>query len=249
MASVRIQHGLFVLLGMLWLRSALSKPDGVELDLVPKYLASCGENLTLECKVKANEELEIKRFYWMEKKDICEWMKDTNETGMECESEVSQGSVKIYNFSLTIFDIQPKHKGTYHCKLQYKGGAENGKTVLRVQKCVGSATTDGASCTFNNVFPKPTVEWIRGTENLTHLATTDVTENAEGYFTVVSTIKVVKDPSNTAALNCSLLMPIENEMNETIVQAVRSLSVNGSYMLIAHWFGVLLAIALGILMF
>lgn len=187
----------------------------------------------------------------MENKDICDWKKDANETDFKCE--FSSGSGSFYNFSLTIFDVQPKHKGTYHCKLHTTGGMKNNKTILRVQQCVGKAvsntTTDGASCTFRDVFPEPTVEWSRGTENLTHLATTTVTTNAEGYFTLVSTIKVVKDPSNTAALNCSLLMPLENEMNQTIVQSVRSLKVNGSYMLIAHWFGVILAVALGMLMF
>lgn len=252
---MRIQHGLFGLLGMLWLLSALSVLADLEMDLVPKYLATCGENLTLTCKVESDELMDMKRFYWMEKKDICDWEESINATDMECNSTFAQRSASsfFYNFSLTIFNVQPKHKGTYHCKLRAKEGVKNKKTILRVQKCVGNAssvaTTDVATCTFNGVFPRGSVEWSRGTENLTHLATTQMTENDEEYFTVVSTITVAKDPSNTASLNCSLVMAIENEMNETVVQAVRTLQVSGSYMLMAHWFGVILAIALGMLIF
>lgn len=218
------------------------------MDMVHKYLASCGENLTLECKVEASGPLDIKRFYWMEKKDICDWNEPTNETDLECRSAI--GAMNVYNFSLTIFDVQPKHKGTYHCKLRSKEGVENGKTVLRVQKCVGDSdngmTTSGATCTFKDVFPESTVAWTRGSENLTDQATTTVTENAEGFFTLVSTIKVA---TSTSDLKCSLMMPVENEANVTMVQAVKSLKVNGGYMLIAHWAGVMLAMVLGMLMF
>lgn len=249
MASIRIQHGLFGLLGMLWLLSALSITGGLEMVTKFKYLATCGENLTLECKVESNDDLDIKRFYWMEKKDICDWGEKVNDTEFECESISNKSTLWVYNFSLTILNVQPKHKGTYHCKLRAKEGVKNDKTILRVQKCVGNSesgvTSEEAKCTFEDVFPEPRVEWTLGTENLTHLAKTTMTENTKGLLTVVSTIKL--QTSNTNNYNCSLVMPIENENNETVVQAVRSLNFSGGYMVIPHWFGVVLAMVLGML--
>lgn len=236
---------------MLWLLSALSITGGLEMYTIPKYLATCGENLTLKCDVVAEEDLDIKRFYWMEKKDICDWEEKINETDFECESVTNKTTPRIYNFSLTIYNVQPKHKGTYHCKLRAKEGVRNDKTILRVQKCVGNSTASKANgeatCTFKDVFPRPSVVWNRGLENLTHLAKTEVTENAEGLFTAVSTIKL-EGPSTPDRYNCSLEMPVENMNNVTVVQAVQSLSFSGGYMVIAHWFGIMLAMVLLMLM-
>lgn len=213
---------------------------------IPKYLATCGENLTLKCDIVAEDELDIKKFHWM---DICNWQEETNQTDLECNSTSYKASQMIYNFSLTILNVQPKHKRTYHCKIHSNEGVKNDKTILRVQKCVGDSssgkTSDEATCTFKDVFPEPSVEWRRDLENLTHLAKTTLTSNAEGLFTVVSTIELQQGSSKN--YSCSLVMPVENEMSQTVFEAVKSLPISGGYMIAAHWLGVMLAIVLSLL--
>ncbi|KAJ0058397.1 hypothetical protein NL108_013883 [Boleophthalmus pectinirostris] len=252
MASVRIQCGLF---GILCLLSTLSKADAMEMYTVPKVLAQCGWNLTLNCDITAKGALDIKRFLWMEKKEICEYtQKIQNGTDFECRRlSYTYPAGKIYNYSLTIFNIQPKHKGTYHCKLGSKEGTMNGKTILRVQNCAGNSSTSVSttvgSCTFKDVYPEPIIFWNQGYDNLTHLAETTVTLNeTTGLYTAVSTLKLKKDPSIPYHYNCSLFLNLDNEKNETKVEWVRSLSFSDGHKVIGQWFGVMLAMVFGMIL-
>lgn len=211
---------------------------------IPKYLATCGERVTLMCNIEAQDKLNIQKLEWMH---ICKWQEEANRTDLECNSTSEK---VMYNFSLTILNVQPKHNGTYHCKLHSNEGMKNGKTILRVQKCVGDSssgkTSDEATCTFKDVFPEPSrVEWSRDLENLTHLAKTSLTNNTEGFFTAVSTVKLQQGSSNN--YSCSLVMPVENEMSQIMVEAVKSLPISVGYMIAAHWLGVMLAIVLSLL--
>uniref|UniRef100_A0AAV2KL25 Ig-like domain-containing protein n=1 Tax=Knipowitschia caucasica TaxID=637954 RepID=A0AAV2KL25_KNICA len=190
MACMRFQH--FGLLGILWL-PVFCIVGGLEMYTVDKVLATCGDNVTLPCNITTEVALDIKEFKWMEKNDICHWGVEKNLTSMQCANVTSQNS---YDFPLTIFNIQPEHKGTYHCKLRSKEGTKNGQTIVRVQKCVGDALVNVSSaegtCLFEGVYPKPTVVlWKQGhDESVQHWSKTDVKENADGFFTAVSTIKL-----------------------------------------------------------
>ncbi|XP_072298624.1 uncharacterized protein [Eucyclogobius newberryi] len=247
MASMTFQ--LFGLLGIMCLLSTLSIAGGLEMYTIPKILATCGENVTLKCDITTDSALDIKEFNWKEKKDICDWGVEKNRTDMACANMTSKNS---YNYTLSIFNIQPKHKGTYHCKLRSKEGVKNGQTIVRVQKCVGqtsvSVSSTEGTCVFENIFPKPVkVMWKQGYESILDLST-NVTENTDGLFTAVSTVRLRKDPLHKDPYNCSLLVPTENEMNQTTVEVVRFLTFAGGENLIAHWFGVMLALVLGMFM-
>lgn len=238
------------MIGILWLLSTLSITGSLEVHTVAKYLATCGENLTLSCDVVADNALEIKRFYWMEKQDICDFGEDTDRTDFRCNGTSSKATPMIYKFSLSISDVQPRHEGTYHCKLRAKEGVKNNKTVLRVQKCVGDSTSgktaEEATCTFKDVYPASSVQWSRGGENLTHLATTEVKKNAEGKFTVISSVKLQTEPSDSDDYDCSLVMPVENERNQTVAQTLKSLKNSGGRMATAQ--RLILAIVFGTLL-
>ncbi|KAJ0000826.1 hypothetical protein NQD34_005846 [Periophthalmus magnuspinnatus] len=251
MASARIQRGVF---GIFCLLSTLSIADAMEMHTIPKILTQCGRNLTLNCDVTAKSDLNIKKFYWMEKKDICEYTEE-NQTSSDFECKglsYTNPAGRIYNYSLTIINIQPKHKGTYHCKLRSNEGVLNDKTIVRVQNCVGNSSNDVStterSCTFKDVYPEPIIHWNLGHENLTHLAVTKVTENADGLFTAVSTLTLKKDPTNPNQYNCSLFFSLENEKNETHVQWARSQSFSDGHKVIGQWFGVMLVLVLGIVL-
>ncbi|CAL1588955.1 unnamed protein product [Knipowitschia caucasica] len=248
MASVRTDSGFFVIFCLLSTLSTADLSGSFEMEMytIPKILATCGQNLTLECDIAAEKDIEIKTFFWMEKQEIC-FYETENQTGpdFECRGlSYTKNSERYYNYSLTIFNVQPKHKGTYHCKLRSKQGVLNGKTIVRVQKCVGNTSTDvtptEGSCSFKDVFPEPVVFWNQGLENLTHLAETKVMQSAEGLFSVVSKIELKKDPSNPDHYNCSLWMPLENDKNETQVQFVRAMSFSDAHKLCGHLCGVML---------
>ncbi|KAJ0058384.1 hypothetical protein NL108_013882 [Boleophthalmus pectinirostris] len=252
MASMRFQLlGLFGIVGLL---STLSAAAVLEVRTIPKILATCGENVTLTCDAITDGPTEITEFTWKDNKDICSWGTPSNLTDIQCMNTTATNFTS-YNYSLTIYNIQPKHKATYHCQVRQKSGpVRNGQTIVRVQKCVGNSTTGVTStngtCRFQDVFPKPDkVNWTQGGDDLNSLSSTQVTQNSDGLsFTVVSTIKLRKNPAFTGQYTCSLLVPTENEMNQTISQIVRSLSFSGADSIIAHWLGVMLAMVLGMLM-
>lgn len=216
---------------------------------IPKYLATCGQNVTLFCTVTADIDLLIRRFYWMKTRDICYWDKGTNQTDMECATSFNNTVQKVYSFPLTIFNVQPKHEGTYHCKLHAREGMKNNQTVLRVQMCYGSPSSEVTdtelSVRFTNIFPRPRVVWSRGQDDLTHDATTNtnITENSEGTFTVVSTIK--RDTSQPLNYNFSLWMSVEQENQTPVEMQVQHINFSGGHMVAMHWFSVLIVMVCG----
>ncbi|KAJ0000825.1 hypothetical protein NQD34_005845 [Periophthalmus magnuspinnatus] len=246
MASLRFPF--FASLGLLGLLSTLSAVGGLELLTIPKILTTCGENVTLRCDVTTDSALEITELSWKLSKDICTWGQSSKVAGIEC---MNASSTNSYNYSLTIYNVQPKHKGTYHCQLRSKQGSANGQTIVRVQKCVSNSTANVTStngtCIFNDVYPKPEkISWKQGNDDsIGNSATTKITENADGKFTAISTIKLRKNPS-LGLYNCSLLVPTENEMNVSMVQTLRSMTFAGGDGLIAHWVSLMLAMVLGI---
>ncbi|KAJ0058396.1 hypothetical protein NL108_013880 [Boleophthalmus pectinirostris] len=192
MASMRFHpFGLFGLLSVL---STLSAAENLKMHTIRGLMTTCGDNVVLRCNVTTDGALDITEFSWKDSKDICNWGQPTNRTDMQCMTATSTNS---YNYSLTIYNIQPKHTGAYHCQLHSKQGSRNGKTFVQVHKCVGKSTvrvnsTDG-TCIFEDVFPRSGVSWKQGNDDsISHLATTTVTENEKGLFTVVSTMKVKK---------------------------------------------------------
>lgn len=217
------------------------------MNTIPKHVTTCGQNVTLMCHIVAENELNILKLHWM---DICKWQEETNRTDFKCNSTSHKDELMmIYDFSLTILNVQPKHMGTYHCKLHAREGMKNNKTILRVRNCVGDSssakTSDEATCTFKDVFPEPSVKWSRDLEIVTDLAQTSLTNNTDGLFTAVSTIKLQQGSSNN--YSCSLVMPFENEMSQTVVKVVKSLPISVGYMISAHWIRVMLAIVLSLL--
>ncbi|KAK7939685.1 hypothetical protein WMY93_003011 [Mugilogobius chulae] len=246
MASRKTSH---CLTGIICVLSTICMAGCLEMYTIPKILTPCGRPVTLTCNIVSKVDLNIKQLFWMEKKELCDYTKEIqNGTDFECKRlSYKNGDQRIYNYSLTFSNIQPKHKGTYHCKLRAAEGVLNDKTIVRVQKCVGNVSTDvtpdEGTCTFKDVFPEPIIRWNQDYDNLTHLSKTTITESVEGLFTAVSTLKLKKDSSNRAWYNCSLFMSVENEKNETEVQWMRSLAFppNGGHELTGHWFGVMLA--------
>lgn len=249
MASTWFQHGLFDLFGIVWLLSMHGITGGLEMHTIPKYLTTCGENVTLRCTVISKINLRsIKFFYWMKtnEKPICYWNNSTNQTDTDCKISFISKSQTVDSFQLTIFNVQPKHQGTYHCKLHAKEGMKDNEIDVRVQMCYGSPsrklTDTELTVTFPDVFPRPRVLWSRGQDNLTLQNKTNITENTEGKFTVVSSIK--RDLSQPLNYTCSLLMDVEKE-NETVEIQVQSISFSGGYMVHAHWFSVMLVMVWG----
>lgn len=212
---------------------------------VPKYLATCGENVNLFCNVTTEDELSIKRFYWMQAKDICDWDTSTNQSDVNCTSVINTDP-RVYTFLLTIFNVQPKHKGTYHCKLHSKDGMKNDKTILRVHKCYGSpnkqVTDTELSVRFPDVFPRPRVVWSRGNDNLTLEATTTITENAEGTFTVLSSIK--RDAALPLNYTFALFMDVEQENQNPAEMLVQNINFSGGHTIALHWFTVVFIVLL-----
>ena len=74
--------------------------------------------------------------------------------------------------------------------------------------CVGNSNHSHSEsqldCGFYGIYPLGTVHWFQGTVNLTHDATTTVTEeDHDGLFTIKSTLQV----QQTQPVNCSLWIP------------------------------------------
>lgn len=251
-SDVSARHGLFGLACTIWFLSALSVAGSVDIRTIPKIRASCGQNLTLTCNVNSTQPLDIKEFFWMEKeKQICQWGGPSNQTNMVCRNTSAGG---VYNFTLTILNVMPLHKGTYHCKLRAKEGVKNDQTIVRVQKCLGesdsAASHTEATCTFKDVFPSAKVKWFQGTSPVdasVFNVTTTEKEDSLGRFTITSRVKW--NPSKREPYNCSLWMDIENPDNTTTAQMVRSFMVSGrGCMFNVHWLCVVMMMMLGLLM-
>ncbi|KAJ0058385.1 hypothetical protein NL108_013881 [Boleophthalmus pectinirostris] len=248
MASMRFHlFGLFGLLGVL---STLCAVEMLEMHTNPAIVTTCGENVTLRCDVTTNGALDITEFSWKDSKDICNWGQPTSQTDIQCMNKTSTNS---YNYSLTIYNIQPEHKGTYHCQLRSKQGSRNGQTIVRVQNCIGNSkvrvTSTNGTCIFEEVFPKPImVLWKQHyDESVYYWATTTVKENNNGKFTVISTIRLRKDPTH-GLYTCSLMLSFENELGEQKLDIARNITFAGADSLTVHWFGVMLAMVLGMVM-
>lgn len=186
----------------------------------------------------------------MKTADICYWDKGTIQSDIGCSfnTTVFNGTVqREYSFPLTIFNVQPKHEGIYHCKLYAREGMKNNKTILKVQKCYGSPSSEVTdtelTVRFSGVFPRPRVIWSRGQDNLTFEGITDITNNTEGTFTVVSSIQ--RDRSLPLNYSFSLLMDVENQNQTTEETQVQRIDFSGGHMVIVHWFSVVLVMVWG----
>ncbi|XP_072298207.1 uncharacterized protein [Eucyclogobius newberryi] len=256
MASLRIQH---CLLGILCLFPTLSIAGEIELYTDHKVVAVCGQTVELPCNVLAKDhaDIDIKSLTWMMSKDYCDYtMTNQSGPGFKCQKlSYSKPVGRIYNYTLSIFNIQPKDQGTYHCKLRSKEGVANGKTIVRVQQCLGNSsyhvTSTEATCTFEDVYPAPIIHWTQGYNNYTNQQKLNVTVTPEGRFTAVSTIKLgTKKNPESICYHCSLFLVLENAENdnETEFYYMRSESFAGGHKLMGHWFGVMLAMVLGVLL-
>ncbi|KAK7939684.1 hypothetical protein WMY93_003010 [Mugilogobius chulae] len=178
------------------LLSTRSTVGGVEMYTPPKVFAVCGQNVTLSCLVISETVLDEAEFTWKESKDLCG---SSNSSDIKCEKGVKVvDSTHQYNLSLVFTNVQPHHKGTYHCKLNSKQGTKNSETILRIQSCVGktsvSVTSEVGTCKFEDVYPKPqTVLWWHGGTRRETLKT-EMIENPDAKYTVISSVKLWRPP-------------------------------------------------------
>ncbi|KAK2833675.1 hypothetical protein Q5P01_017564 [Channa striata] len=196
-------------ISIIWLSSAvgIAGCQGLELKTSPNVVATCGDNVTLTCAAISSQKLDVKLFAWLgNNKTLCSQHDGQLDPDVLCEATPTPP----HELRVTLINVKPVHKGNYLCKLQSNLGAKSAKTLLSVQDCLESELSfidsSHAECNFTGVYPRGTVHWFQGDNNLTHLARTREEEDQCGRYDVRSEIKLEEGESRED-INCSLWVP------------------------------------------
>lgn len=228
----RMHHG-FAWLSIFCFTSVVNAAVSLsmQLQVLPKVTAWCGENVTLLCNFSSLNQMNVQLIHFSlladNKTEKCEYKHDQADRNVRCES-TDKDSYQTLAMILT--NIMPVSEGKYLCKVATNVGMLYNHTYVKVQGCSRSSKSSWngshAECSFSGVYPRGVVHWFSGDNNITDAAITQQDMDQHGLYNILSTIRKEEDK-----LNCSLWIPSLNkqlssqEVASSVNQPVMSLGI------------------------
>ncbi|XP_042369685.1 tyrosine-protein phosphatase non-receptor type substrate 1-like, partial [Plectropomus leopardus] len=201
--------------------------QSLELHTISQLSAQCGDNLTLPCVASSSGQLKIISFEWLKNKSVCQYKNGSHDPKVLC----STAEPPQYGLTLTVLNVTPNDRGTYHCKLRSTSGVKDKTTAVTVKDCLkdsGSNFSDSnAKCWFTGVYPSGTVHWSQGDLNLTGFASTEETVDSLELYEIRSTVDAQKG-NLSQPYNCSLWIPSAGKYLHSRQVHVTGKQTNGS---------------------